>query len=431
VLNPNYLLNSSFIFPDTLATATFAAGFLFLVLGRTVREDQEEGRLATLAVLLAGVLFGWTYLVRELSPILLPAVVAAVVLLHYPLRRVLVLAGAALATASLELLYGLVGPGDPLARVHELLERGDKPIRPARRLFIEHLHSQLNDPLDSVLVFPRLLLSWDIGWLFLLLIGIFAVALVRFRDRRLWLFGAWSLSFWAVMVVFGLWRLPSGDLIVNVTNIRYWYPIFPALLMGAFGSLALLGSRSIPPLRGIRVAHVLATGLAALALIPGSLEFSNCAAKDVWRNEPAERWHELRSWFASPRADAYGVIWSDNVTQRLVPAYTSTTFGRRLWEGTVKRLPSSDSGVGLSPLRRSLVLVHRGGRLPTPWARRLERDWSPVFVSDDGSLILLAYKPAPGASVVAPGFSLSLPLPVAGEQVDPGTCGLSPYESGG
>lgn len=92
----NYrLFNSSFIFPDTVATATFTAGFLCLLLGgtRTRREERREGWIPAIFVIGAGALFGWTYLAREFSPILLPAVVVTVVLLRYRLRHVAMLAG--------------------------------------------------------------------------------------------------------------------------------------------------------------------------------------------------------------------------------------------------------------------------------------------------------------------------------------------------
>ncbi|HEV2950522.1 MAG TPA: glycosyltransferase family 39 protein, partial [Actinomycetota bacterium] len=170
-LNPSYLLNSSFIFPDTAATATFTAGIFFLVLGRGRPEERDAGWIATVCALAAGVFFGWSYLIREFSPILLPAVAVAVVLLRYPLRRLGLVLGAAFLTFSVELLYGIVGYRDPFVRTHVLLDRRDAAVRPTRERLMELIQDKLDDPLDTILIFPRLLLTWNVGWAFVVLLG--------------------------------------------------------------------------------------------------------------------------------------------------------------------------------------------------------------------------------------------------------------------
>ncbi|MGH3113209.1 MAG: hypothetical protein ACRDOP_07060, partial [Gaiellaceae bacterium] len=422
--------------PDTAAAATFAAAFLCLVLGARAAE-REAGRAATVAVASAGVLLGWTYLIREFSPILLPAVIAALVLLRYTWRRVLLLAGAAIATASLELLYGWLRYGEPFVHAQTVLERRDKPIRPGRQRLMEQIQEQLDGPLDAVLVFPRLLLTWSTGWVFVLLVAAFVAGLVKFRDRRLWLLAAWFLGFWAVMAAFGLWRLPTGELIVNVTNIRYWYPIFPPLVMGAFGSVYLLVRAYAPPRGASLLAPTIAAALAASAVVPGAVEFSGCAAKDVWRNDPAGRWHDLRAWFGTAGAERYDVIRTDNLTKRLVPAYSSTTFGDNLWHGRVQRWGRKNPRiVPQSPLRRSLILVHKprfAGAVPNARARLndLRREWSPIFRSDDDRMILLAHDSAVSGEVLEGGGPWWELGRNGAEAAEPGECGLSPYETGG
>ncbi|MGH7556947.1 MAG: hypothetical protein ACREMD_04080, partial [Gemmatimonadota bacterium] len=319
-LNSYYLLNSSFIFPDTLGTATFAAGFLCLVLGGTRMRGEEQGKgRASFFVIAAGALFGWTYLVREFSPILVPAVAAAAVLLHYQLRYVAMLVGAAVAAFSLELVYGLVRYGDPLVHLGLLFDRKQLPVEVGRAR-MAHIQGQLNDVLDTIVVFPRLLLSWHVGWIFLLLLAVFVLSLARFRDRRLWILGAWFFSLWATMAVFGLVTLPSGRWILNVTNIRYWYPIFPPLVMGAFLGVGLLFGKFLPGRRRISIARIVGVALVGLVLIPGIVEFQRCAAKDVWRRDPAAGWNDLRSWFATREAQRYDVVWTDRSSHRLIPA---------------------------------------------------------------------------------------------------------------
>jgi hypothetical protein len=393
-LNAYYLLNSSFIFPDPAATAAFTAGVFFLVFGVTRSDEQGGGRIRTVSLVCAGVLFGWAYLIREFSPVLLPTVIAAFVLLRYRARQIPVLAGAALATFCLEPLYGLLRYGDPFLHARSLLGRGDVPVTKIRLARIEQVQEQLNNPLDTVQVFPRLLVSWHVGWVFLFFVALFVAALVRTRDRRLWLFAAWCFGFWAVMAVLGLGSLSSGRWIVNITNIRYWSPIFPALVMGAFASLFLLVPKSLPSVRGLTATHAAAAFVAALALVPGVVQYRRCAAENVWPSDPLERWHDLRSWLGTPEAQRYDVIWTDRNTARYISAFASTTFGMRLWGGAVEWFGRAGTAVPAARTETSLLLINKDQFRYAKTLDELRTGWSPVFVTADGVMVALALKTA-------------------------------------
>jgi hypothetical protein len=411
-LSPLWLLSSSFIFPDTVATATFTAGILCLVLGRPRPDRDARGWSTTALVIGAGILFGWTYLVREFSPILLPAVIATVVFLGYRLRALAFLAATAVATLAVELLYGQLAYGDPFVRAHVLLDRGERHIQGPRKLLMQRITDDIDNPVDSLLVFPRLLLDWNVGWIFLVLLGIFIVGLVLFRDDRLWMFAVWCFGFWAVMGVLGLVRLESGELVLNVTNIRYWYPIFPPLVMGAFGSLSLM-LRTHVARRAVWLIPVIPAVLAAGAVVPGTLEFQSCASRDLWRNETAERWNELRSWLSRPEAENYRTIWADNVSGRLAPVFTRTTFGSTLWHGNVKRIVAG----------RPVILVNK--RFQPVGLDDLRTDWTPVFESEDGWILLLKHLPSGVGRGGSEDWWQSRTRPVVG---DAGECGLSEFQ---
>ena len=428
VLNTSYLLDSSFIFPDTAATATITTGFLLLVLGG--RRIESVPRMVTIAAVLgAGIFFGWSYLIREFSPILLPAVAVGVFLLRYPWRRIALLAGAAVTTAGLELLYGLVQYGDPFIHLHELQSRGDQPFKAFRAARAEHIQEQVGNPLDALLVFPRLLLSWQVGWAILFLVAVFVVAALWLRDWRLWLLATWCFGFWAVMVVFGSVNLPSGRWIINVTNIRYWYPMFPALAMGAFGGSYLLIRRLLPSVRGSVVAQVVAVILALTTLIPGFVEFKHCEAKDLWRNDPRARWDDLRAWFGSEPAQRFNVVYTNRLTTWLLPAFIRSTFGERLWPGAIREFPHPPERlVGADDLEHTLVLVNKdqyrasllGGRNPFVG---LGGAWAPIFTSEDGLMVVLAHTANADGGTGAPDW-----LEVSERARVREGCGLSPYE---
>ena len=430
-LNVNYLVNSSQIFPDLTATATFTTAFLCLLIGGSRPENTSRTWVPTAAVACGGVLLGWSYLVREFSPILLPAVVALVILLRYPLRRIALLAGIALATAALELLYGWVYAGDPFVHARLLLERGDAELVEGQ-VRMEHIQDQLGGLLDTLLVLPRLLLAWDTGWVFLVLAGLFLGAVALLRDRRLWLLAAWFLSFLVAMALVGLGSFSSGRWVLNITNIRYWYPIFPPLVMGAFGGLWLLLRSRIEGPRGLLAAQLGVVALAALVLIPGFREFSRCDDSEAWRNDPAERWHELRSWFSTPEAAQMDVVWTDPYTSRLLPAYTASTFGRRVWDGDVETLdPLGDAPTG-GPA--TLLLVHKDRWVAREDASQaleaLREEWSPAFVTSDRRMVVLAPREAAITDGVPAGedwWNLWVGfVPVA----PGGTCGRNPYDLG-
>jgi hypothetical protein len=421
VLNTNYLFKSSSIFPDTTGAASFAAGFFCLV--AAARADEQRRRWApTVFAVLSGMLFGWTYLIREFSLVLIPAVVAGLMLLRYPLRRAAVLLGAAVLTVGSELLYGFLRYQEPLIHARILRAERQRPPRTSEAV-LEHIQGQLDSFLDTIIVFPRLLLAWQTGWTLLLLIVLFFAGLaLRFRDRRMWLLAVWCFSFWITMAILGLGTLPSGRWIVNITIIRYWYPIFPPLVMGAFAAVALLVPGRLRILGRVSAVHALAGGLAALVLVPGFVEFRRCESKEVWLNDDAERWHDLRSWLGTREADRYDLIWTDINTARLLPAFTSSTFGDPLWEGRVNTLPRERGRLVPPPGRPySLILVHRGHSREVTRVDELRRDWSPIFVSDDEGMVLLAHASSPTRRVSPPEKPLWSPLYV--NETVPGECG--------
>ena len=434
VLNASWLFTSSFIYPDTTGTATFVAGMFFLVLAAAGWEDRGRAWVPTVSVVVAGVLFGWTYLIREYSPILVLAVAAALPLLRYPVRRIALLVGAALAAFALEPLYGLVRYHEPFLHARLLLERDKTSFPRPVGARMDYIQSQLDGVLDTALVFPRLVLAWRSGWVLLLLVPLFVVALVILRDRRLWLLAAWFFSFGAIMALLGLGSLSSGRWIINVTNIRYWSPIFPALVMGAFGGLALLLPRFVR-YRAVGVAQIAAVLLAAAIIVPGVVEYTRCAERNAWPTDPAERWDGLRSWFSTPAADRYDAVWTDALTQRLVPAFTSTVFGQRLWDGDVRTFERSRNGLAPhTDWTRSLILVHKDrfrSVVPEPNQRldELRGEWAPVFVSEDGRMVLLAHDSARAIGAVEgeqPWWSFAGRASTARF----GTCGRNPYERG-
>jgi hypothetical protein len=386
-LNPNALLNSSFIFPDNLATSALTAGFLFLMLGSPRWGAQAHRWLGVAAPLAAGVCFGWTYLIREFTPLLLPGLVAAILLLGYRLRGVVLLTVAAGVTACVEFLYDWLVFGDPLLHLRKLAAReGSRDIP-----------DELHNVVDVLFMFPSVLMTWRFGWLFILLVAWLLVALAWFRTRRLWLFGAWFLAVWGVLTVLGLASLRGDTWVLNINNVRYWYPAFPPLIMGALGGLALVGQRFWPGARGALMSSAAGAAVGLVILVPGFVRFDHCAAQNAWKNDPAGRWDELRAWFGTGAAASYGVLWTDGQTKALVPAYIRTTFGGELWTGEVREFNRNHVNLSRVDPSQSLILMHKDRLRATSSAQSeftaLRDEWAPVFESSDRRFVVVAHIP--------------------------------------
>jgi hypothetical protein len=427
-LAPSYLLNSSFIFPDNGGAATFTAGFFCLVLG--ARNAEPEGRPWAPAAwaAAAGLFFGWTVLIREFSLILTPTLIASLFLLRYPWRRATLLGGVTVATVLLDPLYGLVQYGRPFVHLKALLvNRPNRPVTGDDEALVEHFHEQLQTVFDTAAVLPRLLLTWHVGWLWLFLMLVFAVALVVLRDRRLVILAVWFLNVWVFMTLAGLGSLPSGRWILNITNVRYWYPAFPPLVMGALAGGYLFARRFSPSRYAVVLPAIAVAALAVVVAAPGVAEYRTCQAKDVWASEPPERWDEVRDWLARSEGRAYPVLYTDRDTERLAPFLTRGTFGGTSWPGDVRAFRRPHRAIVRPPSRSDgLVLINKDRFRAPAELERLRSDWLPVFASDDGAMVLLAHRSRAGASASTDESWWQVPDDLAKRRAAQG-CGANPY----
>jgi hypothetical protein len=417
VLNQDYLVNSPYLFPDTVGTATFTAGMALLLYARP-RPDGPSRRRADAVVVLSGVLFAATYLVREFSPVLAPTVIAVLLLYRYDLRRVGILLASVLVTGASELVYGAAKYGNAFARLDVL--RGGQ-VETANGQW-QSFRDQVDTPLEAVMILPRLLLTWQAGWALVVLMLVFLAGVVLLRDRRLTVLAVWFLNYYAVMVFFALVRNSKGDLYVNVPNGRYWYPLFPPLVIGGFMTLAL-AVRRVGNRRALLAAPLVAAAAATAVLVPGSVEYASCASHDIWRNEPQQRWQDVRAWLASDAAQRYDTVYSSSQAVRLLKVFSRTPIGRPLWPGAAAPIPhlGDEMPAGDGALLFMDQRFDSHARL-----RSLERDWVPVHVTPDGGGAFLARRAA--ATPVSAAERARWLAAQGRRDFTPGSCGLSPWE---
>ncbi|MGI8332281.1 glycosyltransferase family 39 protein [Actinomadura scrupuli] len=338
-------VDSTDLLPDVLATALFTAALAVALAIR--RERLPAGRWTLIAL---GLLLGWSYLVREFIVFVWPLIP---VLLY---RRVgwsglawLAAPIALLGLGETLLCWGLYG--DPLARVKAVTghAQGYSPPRIAgtfrdkpRSVYLLRLPSTLHR-------FP------EGRWLQLLLGLTLLGGLVR--PRRFALLVAWCALLWVPLSLLGGVLDPAKPSL-RLQLIRYWFPVFPAFVLGGLGLVWLAGrflAGRMPQERSgaLRAA---AAVLPVAALLAVSAATAGTAARGWWAS-PATRvgggtqLEAFRTWM-SRHDDGAQTIWAERHTVLDLGIYRNGPFGGTSWH---QRLKVARAG-GEQPVPGDLVL---------------------------------------------------------------------------
>lgn len=426
VLNQDSLLNTAYLFPDPISTAVFVLAMFLLVLARP--DGPLSTRWGTVVAGISGFLFGYTYLIREFSPFLAPTVLLALFLSRYTWRRTGVFVVGAVVAFCLELIYGQVIYHDPLIRLHVLTALPPTPLE--REQQWAPLLANVHNIGESLLVFPRLLLSWTAGWLMILLLAVLAVSAAVLRRRPLLLFAGWVGSYWLIMGFIGITHGHGKLPIVEVGNIRYWYAVLPAVAMGGIGGLVELTRTYLP---GPAWRTVALPGVAAglVLVVPNTVEYAHCDVRGIGYSEPQQDWSALGSYLASPAGNRLHAIETDRYSGYTLTIYTHSTFGAGRWNGQVTGIirPRKYIPHPHGPNAALLINIHT-----RKIAGALLKDWYPIWVSPNSFLAILAPRP----SAIPGGVAGNFPPPdpaltprwldhLALRAFTPGHCGDSPY----
>lgn len=330
--------DSTDLLPDVLATGLFTVALAVAV---AVRQERLPARWPVLLGI--GFLLGWSYLVREFIVFLWPL---AAVLLHRRVRwRGLLWLVAPVAVLFLgETLLCWALYHDPLARLRAVTGHGSEPSTPQiartfvgkpRRVYLLRLPTILNDYPGG---------AWLVGLLALTLLGVAA------RVRRLAVPALWCALLWIPLTLLG-GLLDPGAPKLRLQLIRYWFPIFPAFVLGGLG-LLWLAARAWTRPRAVAAGLVL--GVAALAA---------GTAMNGWWADPGTRLGgatqlaAFRGWMA--RQDGgHHVVWTDRRTANLLRIYQHGPFGGLAWHARIAR--AADGGG--PPERGDLVLFFDADR---------------------------------------------------------------------
>lgn len=391
-----FLDDSSHLLPDGLAAALFTAGLALLLAAlereRRVEHDEDAvtaGSYHRVLFVTAGLLFGWAYLAREYIPFLFPVVPFAFWSYRVPWRRLLDVAVPAFTLFVVDLAMNGFLYGQPLLRLYEGGTKGGRNNPGATRW-------------DALMRLPDTLWSSPGGRAIVVALVLFAASLlVRHRSFRI--LAVWFLALW-VPLTLGTGLIDPAFRFIRTEKLRYWLPVAPAILIGALAVVhhtvtrVVERSRSTDSIR--RWSARGAVSIVALLLAVGA--FGGVRDRGVYRINGADEQWALRAWLQDA-GQSIDTVWTDGRTARIMPVYSRSIFGSRVWDGTVREFvdragrdfvpPGTIEGGALVLYERNLGFLPGGQSglpsyisAPQPgWRLAFERGRLAIYVRDDAT----------------------------------------------
>ena len=379
VANPFVLDDGSNLLPDMPAAALLTGG-IALLLWQWQRADDRQplDRSGRWVLLGAGLLLGWSYLVREFIVFWFPVALLVAYVLRLPRRWWRLVAAGAAGMFAFELLWGLIFLGNPLARIVAALNQpASEPWRVAQR---DQLIAQgeIPDTLGEILTaMPRGLVATSAGWTIIAFVVLLIATTFLLRTPHLRLLAAWVVVPVVLLtaVIAITWGMDSQ--ILRPEKMRYWLPMLPPLFVGGVAALRALGNRLFAhggQLVGALIAMMLL--LTSVVLTGAHLD----EKVDFTRTGQAG-FLKFREW-AATSGQTCQVIWADDdhwrAATRWVPMYLNSFWGRPIWDGELRSLNTDNEFVKLSDLGTGALVRDR-----TSLERRnMEKQQLPAYLKE-------------------------------------------------
>jgi hypothetical protein len=318
------------LLPDIPSAAFLTLGFALMIGAAQRRSGDGDGDRdggPTWWYVVAGLCFGWAYLVRELSVFIFPVILGILIAWRLPLRRWVQVALPMLACLALELVLAFVAHGDALARLHVGIEHGGVPRTELTRL-------------DALLRLPRAIIAYPqtIVVLTTIVLTILGALLLRRRGHVLML--GWFVSLWLPLtLVSGL--LHPDYIKINASLMRYWIPVLPALCIGAAAAVAaaLDAVRRRAPVSAQRR---VALGCALVA-IAGLAVWCVPLGDDIADNPRDASWNSMRAELVTVD-DQVDTVIADDRTALIVGIYQREPIGGDFaWRADIEVVPHSQA----------------------------------------------------------------------------------------
>jgi Dolichyl-phosphate-mannose-protein mannosyltransferase len=373
------------LLPDLPATALFTAAVALTI---AIREGLLV-RWRPLWLVLIGVLLGWSYLTREFIVFVWPLV--PVLLWRRTGRWEWLWAFVPVVLTGLgELVLDAHLYGDPLARLHAGSGLGDLPSRPEVAATFRDLPLwvylwRLPQQLARLPEAPGVLLLLALT----LAAGVVVVVrrvrgTVTAAERRLGVFALWVMLLWVPLTLAGGVLNPHLPKL-RLQLLRYWYPLFPAFVLGGVAAL-WLAARALRSSSERRRTITASAAVSCVALAVAGLGVFGRPGVPGWAGSPrvsSEALPEFRSWLARSGART---VWVDAKLFRIMPIYLVTPTGHRIWHGHLRPLlsagepPAGDYVVAYSVGSDACPRCGDAARAVLP---AVPPTWRPVMTSHD------------------------------------------------
>lgn len=393
LLIPNLLLNAGHLLPDVPAAAFLTAGFAILVAAHPwTGEPRAKAAKGNWLYFLAGLFFGWSYLIKEYMAVLFLLIPVLFWALDIPFRRLLPTVYGMLLIFGFEMAVGWIYYQDPLIRFQAASPRDT----------VGHIETDVG---LIIRFFPYLLnRNGGIGTLLLSAIGLAGSVFYAIKKNKAYIFLlTWTLVFYVFFTFIGL--LPvifswEDTVLLRLHKFRYWVPILPPLVISGIAFLDQFSQKAFAAFKlRDRNIHLATYGmLAILLLISSWIGIAAVSGDPNLVRNGADHYLELREFLRS-HADQVDLIWVTRESRRgyvrILPIYTHNFWGKPIWDGTIKYLNTEGIYLRADELQTGCVIIDRDFNNPNNYdiPRYLAeppQDWRLIFESENQKLALYA-----------------------------------------
>jgi len=347
------------LLPDIPATSAIVVGFALIasigkIGGHSGNQSNQKGLF--LLFILAGVIFGYAYLIKEYFLIFILLIPIAFWAFKIPWRNLLPVAIGVLLIFLAEAVFNIIFYHNPLVRL--------STVNP--RETVGHIERDFK---DIIMYLPNFLkMKGGEGTLVLSIIALIHFIVQSFKKNRaiIFLFG-WVLFIFLFFT--GISLLPvifswENSVLLRLHILRYWALILPPLIIGGVSALQEIFTWILSKTKVQQQPQkmIVFFSMLLLALISGAMGFSVVFTDYSLVRNGQDHYLELREYLKETSSPAE-VIWinRDNFIayDRILPIYAHDFFGRTIWEGQYKYLNYGNEYISPDKITFGKVIIDR------------------------------------------------------------------------
>jgi 4-amino-4-deoxy-L-arabinose transferase-like glycosyltransferase len=388
---PNLVQDAGHLLPDLPATACSAAAFavLFAYFGDKERKRDFSSKSSLWIFILTGLLFGWSYLIKEYLAILFLLIPLVFGMLEFPYRHLLPVAISMLLMYGIEVAVGIIYYRNPLIRFLAASPR--------------ETTGEIQKDVSRIVNYFALLLIKEggEGILALMGLGVLNSLLRSFRKQKSHIFLlTWVLLIYVLFTFAGL--LPvifnwEGIVLLRLHKFRYWVPILPPLVIGAVAMLDAFFAWLKGHLPKVKISeNAFVTFFLVVFLTLTAARGINSIKNDPdFIRNGADQYLELRAYLKA-NDNPNDIIWIDRgnkrAFERILPMYIRNPFGKLIWHGSTKYINTDNLYLRADEIDQGYIIVDRDFMTPSSSLPSYLYDapdgWLLVFESENKKLAL-------------------------------------------